>query len=151
VKAIVVGTDGSETAGRAVRAAGQLSLGAEVRIHVVSAYQPRAVGRVGFVVSSAPEGSWQDKLEKEVETLLQDAAGTLTAMGAKVECHACAGDAAEAILDVAEKEGADLIVVGDRGMRGARRFLLGSVPGKISHHAPCSVMIIRTREASTLD
>jgi nucleotide-binding universal stress UspA family protein len=145
MKAIVVGTDGSETAGRAVRAAGQLSLGTGGRVHIVSAYQQRAVGRVGFVVSPASESStWQAKLEKEVDTLLQDAASTLTAMGAKVECHACAGDAAEAILEIAEQQGADLIVVGDRGMRGAQRFLLGSVPGKISHHAPCSVMIIRT-------
>jgi nucleotide-binding universal stress UspA family protein len=145
MKAIVVGTDGSETAGRAVRAAGQLALRTGGRVHVVSAYQPRAVGRVGFVASAASEGSiWQDKLEKEVERLLQVAASTVTAIGAKVECHACAGDAAESILRVAEKQGADLIVVGDKGMRGAGRFLLGSVPGKISHHAPCSVMIIRT-------
>jgi nucleotide-binding universal stress UspA family protein len=145
MNAIVVGTDGSETAGRAVRAAGQLSLRTGARVHVVSAYQPRAVGRVGFVASPASQGSTlQAKFETEVETLLQEAAGTLTAMGAKVECHACTGDAAEAILEVAETQGADLIVVGDRGMRGAQRFLLGSVPGKISHHAPCSVMIVRT-------
>ena len=48
------------------------------------------------------------------------------------------------ILDVAEEQGADLIVVGNKGMTGAKRFLLGSVPNKVSHHAPCSVMIIRT-------
>ena len=45
---------------------------------------------------------------------------------------------------MAEERGADLIVVGNKGMTGARRFLLGSVPNKISHHAPCSVLIIRT-------
>ena len=39
---------------------------------------------------------------------------------------------------------ADLIVVGNKGMTGAKRFLLGSVPNKVSHHAPCSVLIIRT-------
>ena len=50
----------------------------------------------------------------------------------------------DAILDVAEEQQADLIVVGNKGMTGAKRFLLGSVPNKISHHAPCSVMIIRT-------
>jgi len=55
-----------------------------------------------------------------------------------------AGDPADAILDVAEEERADLIVVGNKGMTGAKRFLLGSVPNKVSHHAPCSVMIIRT-------
>ena len=51
---------------------------------------------------------------------------------------------ADAILDVAEEREADLIVVGNKGMTGAKRFLLGSVPNKVSHHAPCSVLIIRT-------
>ena len=54
------------------------------------------------------------------------------------------GDAADAILDVAEEQAADLIVVGNKGMTGAKRFLLGSVPNKVSHHAPCSVLIVRT-------
>ena len=54
------------------------------------------------------------------------------------------GDPADAILDVAEELEADLIVVGNKGMTGAKRFLLGSVPNKVSHHAPCSVLIIRT-------
>jgi nucleotide-binding universal stress UspA family protein len=45
---------------------------------------------------------------------------------------------------VAEERGSDLIVVGNKGMTGAKRFLLGSVPNKVSHHAPCSVLIIRT-------
>ena len=79
----MVGTDGSETAGRAVRAAGQLSLITGGRVHVVSAYQPRAGGRAGFVVSAASEGSiWQAQLEKEVQTLLQNAASTLSAHAA---------------------------------------------------------------------
>ena len=64
--------------------------------------------------------------------------------GVDVETHAREGDPADAILDVAEEENADLIVVGNKGMTGAKRFLLGSVPNKVSHHAPCSVMIIRT-------
>jgi nucleotide-binding universal stress UspA family protein len=63
---------------------------------------------------------------------------------AEVETFARQGDAADAILDVAEEQRADLIVVGNKGMTGAKRFLLGSVPNKISHHAPCSVLIVRT-------
>ena len=61
-----------------------------------------------------------------------------------VETFARQGDAADAILDVAEEQRSDLIVVGNRGMTGAKRFLLGSVPNRISHHAPCSVLIVRT-------
>jgi nucleotide-binding universal stress UspA family protein len=62
----------------------------------------------------------------------------------QVETCARQGDAADAILDVAEEQGAELIVVGNKGMTGAKRFLLGSVPNKVSHHAPCSVLIVRT-------
>ena len=58
--------------------------------------------------------------------------------------YAREGDPADAILDVAEELGSELIVVGNKGMTGAKRFLLGSVPNKVSHHAPCAVMIIRT-------
>ncbi|HEV2685574.1 MAG TPA: universal stress protein, partial [Actinomycetota bacterium] len=54
------------------------------------------------------------------------------------------GDPAETILKVAELEDADLIVVGNRGMEGPSRFLLGSVPNVISHHAPCDVLIVKT-------
>ena len=61
-----------------------------------------------------------------------------------VVTHAREGDPADAILDVAEENGADLVMVGNKGMTGAKRFLLGSVPNKISHHAPCDVWIVRT-------
>ena len=71
-------------------------------------------------------------------------AEALKGSGVEVETMPREGDPADAILDVAEEKGADLIVVGNKGMTGAKRFLLGSVPNKISHHAPCSVMIIRT-------
>ena len=63
---------------------------------------------------------------------------------ADVETFARVGDAADAIVDVAEEQSCDLIVVGNKGMTGAKRFLLGSVPNKVSHHAPCSVLIVRT-------
>jgi nucleotide-binding universal stress UspA family protein len=66
------------------------------------------------------------------------------ARGVEAECHARKGDPADALLQVAEENGADLIVVGNRGMTGAKRFLLGSVPNKVSHHASCSVLIVRT-------
>jgi nucleotide-binding universal stress UspA family protein len=67
-----------------------------------------------------------------------------------IEFHSSTGEPAEALLELAEKLQADLIVVGNRGMSGMKRFLLGSVPNKISHHAPCSVLIVNTeRELET--
>jgi nucleotide-binding universal stress UspA family protein len=80
-----------------------------------------------------------------VLALLQMAATqALDAGVAQVETFARVGDAADAILDVAEEQRSDLVVVGHKGMTGATRFLLGSVPNKVSHHAPCSVLIVRT-------
>ena len=64
--------------------------------------------------------------------------------GVTVNIYPRQGDPADAILDVAEERDADLIIVGNKGMTGAKRFLLGSVPNKVSHYAPCSVLIIRT-------
>jgi nucleotide-binding universal stress UspA family protein len=76
--------------------------------------------------------------------VLEEASKALEEAGVDVETHAREGDPADAILDVAEEEKADLIVVGNKGMTGAKRFLLGSVPNKVSHHAPCGVYIVRT-------
>ncbi len=79
-----------------------------------------------------------------MESTLADGAKDLSGSGIDVETMSREGDPADAILDVAEETGAELIVVGNKGMTGAKRFLLGSVPNKVSHHAPCSVLIIRT-------
>ena len=57
------------------------------------------------------------------------------------------GDAADALLKVAQDTQSDLLVVGNRGMTGARRFVLGSVPNKLSHHSPASLLIVDTSEA----
>ena len=123
-RTIVVGTDGSEAARQAVRDAAGLAAQLGGSIELVSAYAP---------------GSRED-----LEATLREAAAEVAAAGVPVRTHHREGDAADAILDVAEERGADLIVVGNKGMTGARRFLLGSVPNKVSHHAPCSVLIIRT-------
>ncbi len=87
---------------------------------------------------------WTVNPREDVDSTLAEAAEVAHQAGVNVQVFARQGDPADAILDVAEEIGADLIVVGNRGMTGARRFLLGSVPNKVSHHAPCSVLIIRT-------
>ena len=81
---------------------------------------------------------------EDVEALLTETAAQVKKDGIEVGTFARQGDPADAILDVAEEQNADLIIVGNKGMTGAKRFLLGSVPNKVSHHAPCSVMIVRT-------
>ena len=142
---IVVGTDGSETAGEAVRQAGELAKAVGAKLHVVSAYEPVPEGQLRRERQEVPEDAqWSVNARQEVDTTLKEVAGTVGETGVEVETHAREGDPADAILDVAEEQKSDLVVVGNRGMTGARRFLLGSVPNKVSHHAPCSVMIIRT-------
>jgi nucleotide-binding universal stress UspA family protein len=142
---IVVGTDGSDTASEAVRQATDLARQLEARIHLVSAYEPVPEGRLRDERHQVPEDlQWMVNPREDVNATLDKGAEGIKEAGVEVETHAREGDPADAILDVAEEQNADLIVVGNKGMTGAKRFLLGSVPNKVSHHAPCSVMIIRT-------
>ena len=142
---IVVGTDGSPTAQEAVRQAAELAKSVNAKVYIVSAYEPVAEGRIREELQQVPEDlQWMINPREDVEDTLEEGAESLQHDGLNVETIARQGDPADAILDVAEEKGADLIVVGNKGMTGAKRFLLGSVPNKISHHAPCSVMIIRT-------
>ena len=143
--AIVVGTDGSETAHEAVKQATELAQTLGASIHLVSAYEPVPDSRLREERQEVPEDlQWMVNPREDVNTTLEEAETELKEAGIDVQTHAREGDPADAILDVAEEQKADLIVVGNKGMTGAKRFLLGSVPNKVSHHAPCSVMIIRT-------
>ncbi len=142
---IVVGTDGSETATEAVKQAVDLAKAVGAKVQLVSAYEPVSNQRIREERTQAPEDvQWSINPREDVDATLNDAAEIAEAAGVNAERFARQGDPADAILDVAEERGSDLIVVGNRGMTGAKRFLLGSVPNKVSHHAPCSVMIIRT-------
>jgi nucleotide-binding universal stress UspA family protein len=144
-RSIVVGTDGSETAGKAVQEAIDLAKTVGASVYVVSAYEPVPQGRLREESRQAPEDlQWMINPREDVDATLSDAADEVRGAGLDVETFAREGDPADAILDVAEERNADLIVVGNKGMTGARRFLLGSVPNKVSHHAPCSVLIVRT-------
>ena len=143
---IVVGTDGSETAHTAVRRAIDLAAGLGARLQIVSAYEPVSDQRLhGEQVDVPADLQWMINPHDDVMALLDAAQVEAEAAGVEeVETFARQGDAADAIVDVAEEQRSDLIVVGNKGMTGAKRFLLGSVPNKVSHHAPCSVLIVRT-------
>ena len=142
---IVVGTDGSETANEAVRQAVDLAKAVGAKVQIVSAYEPVSGQRIREERQAAPDDvQWSINPREDVDSTLNDAAEVAEEAGVTVERFARQGDPADAILDVAEETKADLIIVGNKGMTGARRFLLGSVPNKVSHHAPCSVLIIRT-------
>jgi nucleotide-binding universal stress UspA family protein len=142
---IVVGTDGSDTAREAVRQAVELAARLGARLEIVSAYEPVPGARLREEAQQAPADlQWLVNPREDVDATLREAAEAARQGGVEAVTYARQGDPADAILDVAEERGADLIVVGNKGMTGARRFLLGSVPNRVSHHAPCSVLIIRT-------
>jgi nucleotide-binding universal stress UspA family protein len=144
-KSIVVGTDGSDTAREAVRQATDLARTVGAKLEIVSAYEPVSGQRLREERRDAPEDlQWAINPREDVDLTLEAAAKPARDAGVEVNIYPRQGDPADAILDVAEERDADLIVVGNKGMTGAKRFLLGSVPNKISHHAPCSVLIIRT-------
>lgn len=118
---VLVGTDGSETATKAVQ-----------RAHAVAA----ALGAQLLVAFVGDAERGRDVLDRATAEL----AGATPVASTRL----LSGDPADALLGLASAEGADLIVVGNKGMTGAQRFLLGSVPNKISHRAGCDVLVVHT-------
>jgi nucleotide-binding universal stress UspA family protein len=142
---IVVGTDGSETASEAIRQAIEMAKLSGAQLEIVSAYEPISGDRLRDEAAELP-GDVQHTVNprEDVNLILENAAAEAKRSDVEVVTHPREGDPADAILDIAEENKADLIVVGNKGMTGAKRFLLGSVPNKVSHHAPCDVLIVRT-------
>jgi nucleotide-binding universal stress UspA family protein len=144
-KRIVVGTDGSQSAQTAVAHAIELAKAHGSALEIVSAYVPVPSDRLREEKTQVP-GDIAHAVgpREDVNANLDNASAKAIEQGVEVNTHPREGDPADAILDVAEETGADLVVVGNKGMTGTRRFLLGSVPNKVSHHAPCGVYIVRT-------
>jgi nucleotide-binding universal stress UspA family protein len=124
---IVVGVAKTDSAKRAVEVAVDLAQRYEAELHLVM-----AIDRHGTALDSVER--------KQAEGYL---ASIRSAAPVPVKTHAIPGDPADTVLMVAEEVGADLVVVGNRGMKGARR-VLGSVPNTIAHGATCSVLIADT-------
>jgi nucleotide-binding universal stress UspA family protein len=142
---IVVGTDGSETADRAVEEAIRLAKALDAELHVVSAFEPLR----GAKIHGAPEGAakvWAPLPDSLVNSTVDQAAAKVRTSGLQVKTHAVEKDPADALLQVAGEVDANMIVVGSKGMHGARR-VLGSVPNKVSHQARCNVLIVATDQA----
>jgi nucleotide-binding universal stress UspA family protein len=138
---VVVGTDGSKRAEKAVDEAIDLARAEKARLHLVAAF-------------SATENHWEQiqssarvdhvNLGEIAENVLARAAKRAEQQGVEVEYTVNEGDPAEVILEVADREKADLIVLGNKGVTGPKRFFLGSVPNKVIHHASCGVLVVRT-------
>jgi nucleotide-binding universal stress UspA family protein len=145
---IVVGTDGSTTAKQAVRQAVEVARTASATLEIVGAYTPVPEHQLRQERQEAPEEvQWAIHPRQEVDASLSEARDIAQEAGVDVNTHAREGDPADAIIEVADKKNADLVIVGNERMsvkRALKRLFLASVTRKVSRRAPCSVLIIRT-------
>ena len=142
VQTVAVGTDGSGTADKAVEFAIDLAARYEARIVFISAYTPVPEGRLARERADAPDDlQWAINPEEDVDATLRACEERAEERGLRWTSEARAGDAAKVLVDLAEANHADVLVIGNKGMQ---RKVLGSVPNTVSHHAPCSVLIVKT-------
>lgn len=141
---IVAGTDGSATAELAVDTAAELARALGAQVHLVTAYSSGSLGVSMAASAVLPVPVSDDDTARQVaQEIVDRASARLKRRGVPVATHVCPGEPAEVLITIAGAENAQMIVVGNRGMVGSRR-LLGSVPNRVSHHAPCGVFIVRT-------
>ncbi len=144
-QSIVAGTDGSASAERAVEEAGKLALALGATVHVVTAYRDTSAASWMAAAGGFPVGEpiSDEDARIQAEEVVTRARDHLVSLGVDAHGHVCSGDPAQALITVADDQGAEMIVVGNRGMSGARR-VLGSVPNSVSHNATCGVLIVPT-------
>ena len=139
-KVVIVGADDSVTARRTVGAAAEISQISGGELHIVTAY-----GSKLYEEGSRPEEFVHINSEGEVDALLQEFSFIAKRRGVEPILHGVKGPAADVIIEKTSELGADLVVVGNRGMKGVHR-VLGSVPNSVAHGANCSVAIIDTSD-----
>jgi nucleotide-binding universal stress UspA family protein len=142
VQTVAVGTDGSGTADKAVEFAIEMAQRYDARIVFISAYRPVSETRLKRESREAPEDlQWTINPAEDVDATLRDCEERADERGVRWASEAREGDPAKVLVQLAESNGADVLVIGNKGMQ---RRVLGSVPNSVSHTAPCSVVIVKT-------
>jgi nucleotide-binding universal stress UspA family protein len=142
IQTIAVGTDGSDTADKAVEFALGMAEKFGAKLVVASSYRPVSEDKIRKEQRDAPEDiQWSINPTEAVDSTLKAVEARAQALGLETTSEAREGDPADVLCDIAEQHGADLLVVGNKGMQ---RRVLGSVPNSVSHKAPCSVVIVKT-------
>jgi nucleotide-binding universal stress UspA family protein len=136
---IVVGTDGSHRADVAVDEALDLAVLTGATVHAVHAIHTPA-----FIEDPHSVQLVMDEMRDHSDTIQEQLLEKAKRRGVTLEFHSSMGEPANALVELAERVEADLVVVGNRGMSGMKRFVLGSVPNKVSHHCPCNLLIVDT-------
>ncbi len=136
---IAVATDGSATASKAVEMARDLARRFDAKLVLLSAYQKSTGSRAGG--SGNVELQWATNSAARTREILRRLEDDLGPSGIECETRADEGDPAEVLLALATECDADLLVIGNKGMK---RRVLGSVPNTITHKASCSVLVVKT-------
>jgi len=138
---LLVATDGSETAAEAVRVAIDLAKAIGATLHITTVHRPEVSARAW----SDTKVAYREELDPAgaATSQTESMAAQARAEGVPTKTHVVTGFVAERIVSIAKDEGVDLIVVGNKGMRGLKRAL-GSVPNAVAHKAPCAVLIVNT-------
>jgi nucleotide-binding universal stress UspA family protein len=142
-KVIVVGTDGSARAGIAVKEALALAKITGATLHAV--HGARLVSMTGVELGDpASVMAANEDMRQSGDKILARVLADAKHEGVSAEGHNIDGDPGDVLIKLADRLSADLIVIGNRGMTGLKRLVLGSVPNKVSHHCPCSLLIVNT-------
>jgi nucleotide-binding universal stress UspA family protein len=141
IRRVAVGTDGSDTAGKAVAAAFELAERYEAALVVLSAFDGRAGAVSGPRLSPAAHPEWASNAAEHVERILATVEEAAAERGIACTTAMAEGDPGEVLVALAAEHGADLLVVGSKGME---RRVLGSVPNTVTHKASCSVLVVKT-------
>jgi nucleotide-binding universal stress UspA family protein len=134
IQKILVGTDTTASADLAVQTAAGLALAHDAELLILHVKAPEEVRDAFDPTKAADAATYLSRMRKRFP-------------GVKVETRQEPGDPAERICGIAEDEGIDTIVVGNRGVTERRRWKLRNVPNAVVHCAPCSVFIVDTRSA----
>jgi nucleotide-binding universal stress UspA family protein len=142
LKTIAVGTDGSDTAAKAVDFALEMAEKFGATLVVTSSYRPKSEAELRKERADAPADiQWMFNPQSDVEAILREVEEQARDRGVETVSDAREGSPADVIVDVAADNDADVLVIGNKGMQ---RKVLGSVPNSVSHNAPCSVIIVKT-------
>jgi nucleotide-binding universal stress UspA family protein len=144
MKSIVVGTDGSDSSLKAVEEAADLASATGGQLHIACVARLSKSLAVSALAPTPLPDAYDTQGLAAADAAVAKAKEVAEARGATTQGHVLEGEPANALLDLCERLPADLLVVGNKGMSGAARFLLGSVPNRCAHHAPCSVLIVRS-------
>jgi nucleotide-binding universal stress UspA family protein len=145
-KVILVGTDGSETSLRAVEEAAAIAAKTDAKLIVASAYQDAGSHGAGVDPDQASGEGYRTEGNAPVYAMLRDASGIAKQAGVTdVEEKAVEGAPVDALLELADSAGADLIVVGSVGLNSVVGRLIGSVPRAVRDRAKTEVLVVDTK------